>query len=101
MVVVDSSSGSPFRSIRATWPFIVIYTIINDTGHHREREKERDLRRFEGNSCLSKIILKPVLPDEQGTGLSVRQLKSFYEWLETSEKRIDARHRPFIYFLRQ
>lgn len=57
MVVVDSSSGSTTpRPVRATWPFIVIYTIINDTDHQRKR----DLRRFGGNSCLSRIIPRPI-----------------------------------------
>lgn len=48
MVVVDSSSESTFRPVRVTWPFIVIYTIINDTGHQRKK----DLRRF-GEKQLS------------------------------------------------
>ena len=39
---IESIHRSPFRSIRATWPFIVIYTIINDTDYRRERQKERE-----------------------------------------------------------
>ena len=79
---IESIHRSPFRSIRATWPFIVIYTIINDTDYRRERQKERERERFtpfRGKQLSLEDYTQACVPDEQGTGyeLNVGQLKSF------------------------